>query len=81
MEPRDGGQKNTIRKQILAGEAWQQMEIVGFVGGEDGREPGGHLSQVLLVPGRTASEQRWCEENLERINGTVYNGAYYEPQH
>ena len=65
MKARDWGQENSIRHQVLTGEARQQVEVLGLVRVKDGRKPCSHLGQVLLVPGRTSTEQRRCEKDLE----------------
>ena len=67
VQPRYGCQEHPIWEQVLTRKAGKEMEVLWPLVGEDRREPSRDLGQVLLVPRWAISEQRRCEEDLERI--------------
>ena len=59
-------EEDTVRHQLLAGEAWQQAEI-RWTTLENGSEPCSNLSEPTLIPAGSMTVHGWSKENLKEI--------------
>ena len=74
MKPWHRIQKDSIGKELLVREGGKKEQVGRLVGGEDGGEPGGNLSEAILVPQRLAAIEWWSKDNL-KIQQSVSPGC------
>ena len=63
---------DAVRKEILVGEAGDEVQIVGLDSSHRRRKTGGDLREILLVPGRTMAIEWWSNNDLKKKAHSKY---------